>query len=85
MIRGLLGKNPVGLKLAINLIIAFLPAAVIGLLLNDLIGEWLMGTTPVIWALAIGGVLMLFAARWQRSAFHEGNDSHSFIDIEHLS
>ena len=85
MIRGLLGKNPVGLKLAINLIIAFLPAAVIGVLLNDLIDEWLMGTTPVIWALAIGGVLMLFAARWQRSAFHEGNDSHSFIDIEHLT
>lgn len=85
MIRGLLGKNPVGLKLAINLIIAFLPAAVIGVLLNDLIDEWLMGTTPVIWALAIGGVLMLFAARWQRSAFHEGDDSHSFIDIEHLT
>ncbi|MBC8309136.1 MAG: undecaprenyl-diphosphate phosphatase [Phycisphaerales bacterium] len=85
MIRGLLGKNTIGLKLAINLIIAFLPAAIFGLLFDDAIDEWLMGTTPVIWALAIGGVLMLFAARWQRSAFHEGNDSMSFIDIEHLS
>lgn len=85
MLKGLAGKNPVGLKLAINLIIAFLPAAIFGVLLNDVIDEWLMGTTPVIWALAIGGVLMLFAARWQRKAFHEGTDSHSFIDIEHLT
>ena len=29
MVRGLLGKNSAGLKLAINLIIAFLPAAII--------------------------------------------------------
>jgi undecaprenyl-diphosphatase len=85
MLRGLVGKNPVGLKLALNLIIAFLPAAFFGVLLNDVIDEWLMGITPVIWALAIGGVLMIFAARWQRKAFHEGNDSHSFIDIEHLT
>ena len=85
MVKGLLGKNPVGLKLAFNLIIAFLPAAFIGLLLNDIIDEWLMGPIPVIWALAIGGVLMLFAARWQRNAFHEGQDAKSFIDIEHLT
>ncbi|MAI66248.1 MAG: undecaprenyl-diphosphate phosphatase [Phycisphaerae bacterium] len=85
MIKGLLGKNPIGLKLAINLIIAFLPAAVFGVLLNDLIDAWLMGPIPVIWALAIGGVLMLFAARWQRNAFHEGQDAKSFIDIEHLT
>ena len=85
MVRGLLGKNSAGLKLAINLIIAFLPAAVFGFLLDDTIEEWLMGPIPVSWALAIGGVLMIFAARWQRSAFHEGSGSHSFIDIEHLT
>ena len=85
MVRGLLGKNSAGLKLAINLIIAFLPAAVFGFLLDDTIDEWLMGPIPVSWALAIGGVLMIFAARWQRSAFHEGSGSHSFIDIEHLT
>ena len=85
MILGLRGKNKIGLKLACNLIIAFLPAAIFGFLFDDAIDEWLMGTTPVIWALSIGGILMLFAARWQRSAFHEGTDSMSFIDIEHLS
>ena len=34
---GCVGKNPTGRRLAINLICAFLPAAVIGLLLEDLI------------------------------------------------
>ena len=85
MIRGLLGKHTVGLKLAMNLIIAFIPAAIFGFLFDDAISEWLMGPIPVVWALAIGGIVMLFAARWQRSAFDEGNDSHSFIDIEHLT
>jgi len=30
MIRGLIGAMPVGLRLAINIIVAFLPAAVLG-------------------------------------------------------
>jgi undecaprenyl-diphosphatase len=85
MIQGLLGKQAAGLKLAINIIIAFIPAAILGPLFDNVISEWLMGPIPVVWALAIGGVLMLFAARWQRSAFQEGNDSNSFIDIEQLT
>jgi len=85
MIKGLLGKHAAGLKLAINIIIAFIPAAIIGFLFDNAISEWLMGPIPVVWALAIGGILMLFAARWQRSAFHEESDTHSFIDIEHLT
>ena len=85
MLKGLAGKNAAGLKLACNLIIAFLPAAVFGVLLNDTIDRWLMGPVPVIYALAIGGVLMLFAAKWQRSAFQEGNDGKSYIDIKQLT
>ena len=85
MLKGFLGKHPVGLKLAFNIIIAFIPAVIFGLLFDNAISEWLMGPIPVVWALAIGGILMIFAARWQRSAFHEGNDKKSFIDIEHLT
>jgi len=85
MIQGVLGKHASGLKLAINLIIAFLPAAIVGFFFHDLIKDFLFHSTPVIFALAIGGVLMLFAARWQRHAFHEGDDAKSFIDIEHLT
>jgi undecaprenyl-diphosphatase len=85
MLLGFLGKHKKGLKLAINLFIAFLPALVFGLMFDDIIEATLFKPIPVISALAVGGVLMLFAARWQRSAFHEGDDAKSFIDIEHLT
>jgi len=85
MIRGLLGKHTVGLKLAINLIIAFLPAALFGYIFDDIIETALFKPIPVISALAVGGVIMLFAARIQRNAFHEDNDKNSFINIEHLT
>ncbi|MBC8202035.1 MAG: undecaprenyl-diphosphate phosphatase [Planctomycetes bacterium] len=85
MLKGLIGCNAVGLKLAVNLIVAFLPAAIFGVLLNDTIDKWLMGPVPVVWALAVGGILMLFAAKWQRSAFKDGDDGRHYIDIEHLT
>ncbi|MFT4593503.1 MAG: undecaprenyl-diphosphatase [Phycisphaerales bacterium] len=87
MVKGLLGKSPIGLKLALNIIIAFLPAAIFGVMLDDAIDAWLMGPVPVVWALAIGGVIMIFAARWQKSAFQdsETDSKRSFINIEHLT
>jgi undecaprenyl-diphosphatase len=85
MLLGFLGKHKVGLKLAINLIIAVLPAVVLGLLFKDTIKEQLFFPTPIIAAIGLGGVLMLFASRWQRSAFHEGDENQSFIDIEQLT
>ena len=85
MIQGFLGKHAEGLKLAINLIIAFIPAAILGPLFDDKIEALLFHPTPVVLALGIGGVLMLFAAKWQRNAYHEGTDSKSFIDIAHLT
>ena len=85
MLQGFAGKHTSGLNLAINLIIAFLPAAILGFLFHDMIEKLLFHPVPVVIALAVGGVVMLFAARWQRSAFHEGEDASSFIDIEHLT
>ena len=85
MLQGLVGKHAAGLKLAINLMIAFLPAAILGFLFHDMIMKLLFHPTPVVLALGIGGIVMLFTARWQRSAFHEGEDANSFIDIEHLT
>ena len=85
MIRGFLGKHPEGLKLAINIIIAFLPAAILGPLFDNKIEALLFHPTPVVLALGVGGIVMLFAAKWQRSAFHEGTDRKSFIDIGHLT
>ena len=59
MIKGLGGKDKVGLKLALNIIIAFMPAAILGVLFNDFIEEKLFNTPAVITALALGGVFMI--------------------------
>lgn len=61
MCTGIVGKNPKGLKLFALLIVAFLPAAIVGLPLHKQIEANLFGPIPVAWALAIGGVLMIAA------------------------
>jgi undecaprenyl-diphosphatase len=67
MIRGVLGQNAEGLKLAIAIIAGFLPAAVIGLILSHWIKAHLFGMWPVIAAWIIGGVGILATARWRKS------------------
>jgi undecaprenyl-diphosphatase len=63
MLAGLFGKDVDGRRLAINTIIAFLPAAVIGLAFGDQIKAALFGTWPVVAALLIGGVAIIFFSR----------------------
>lgn len=63
MLKGLLGKDPAGLRLLINLFIAFLPAAVLGVLLNDLIEAHLFRPIPVLAALFVGGVWMIWLGK----------------------
>jgi len=92
MLVGLLGREPVGRRLLINLVIAFLPAAIVGLLLDSLVGleAVLFRTVPVMGALALGGVVMILLTPWQRRFFHgqeseEPDEVHSFVDIDHLT
>jgi len=89
MIQGLLGRDALGLKLFINLVIAFLPAAVFGVLLESTIEEHLFSPIPVLSALAVGGVVMIFIGRWQRKFFHGDAkthaDAHTFVDIDHMT
>lgn len=67
MMLGLAGIDKQGLALATKLFIAFLPAAIIGLLLRHPIKEHLFKPLPVVWALAVGGVLMIVAERvWRQ-------------------
>ena len=66
MIQGVLGKNSDGLRLAINIVVGFLPAAVLGLLLNRLIKTYLFGMWPVVIAWIIGGVAILAVAWWNK-------------------
>lgn len=65
MLRGLLGRDPAGLRLLINLLIAFLPAVLVYLVAHDFINS-LFSVGKVIVALVAGAVLMLFAEGWRR-------------------
>lgn len=74
MLRGVFGKDPAGLRLFVNLVVAFLPAAVVGFLLHDLIERYLFFPVPVLMALAVGGVYMMALEQWRRGRF--GIPSH---------
>ncbi len=64
MLAGLIGRNPAGLRLAVNLLAAFLPAAVAGLALHSAIERYLFGVKPVVIALAAGAFLMFAAQKY---------------------
>lgn len=71
---GVLGRDMEGLRLAISILVGFLPAAVIGLIFNDWIEQKLFGMWPIIAAWVVGGILILvFCARVARSGGHGGN------------
>ncbi|BAM03618.1 undecaprenyl-diphosphate phosphatase [Phycisphaera mikurensis] len=81
MIRGLLGRDEEGRRLALMLIAAFMPAAVLGVLLADPIERHLFAPWPVIAALAAGGLLMLGVARWRRGADEADGKEVEQIDL----
>lgn len=86
MIRGLFGKDPAGLKLALLLFVAFLPAALSGPFLDDWIEKQLFKPVPVVAALFLGGVLLLGIRRWQDARFSTQKDASArFISIEELT
>ncbi|MFM9957703.1 MAG: undecaprenyl-diphosphate phosphatase [Phycisphaerales bacterium] len=59
MLRGLMGKDAAGLRLFINIAVAFTPAAIVGLLFDDMIEAALFKPGPVIGALIVGGLFMI--------------------------
>lgn len=59
MIRGLRGGDAAGRRLFVNIIAAFLPAAVIGFAFSSTIKEHLFGLWPVVAAWGLGGVVIL--------------------------
>ena len=66
MIRGVLGMDGEGLRLAIAIVAGFLPAAVLGVLLSHWIKANLFGMWPVITAWIIGGIGILAVAGWKK-------------------
>ncbi|MCA9277845.1 MAG: undecaprenyl-diphosphate phosphatase [Phycisphaeraceae bacterium] len=83
MLLGLMGKNPAGLKLFLLLITAFLPAAVLGFLLDDWIESKLFFLWPVVGALVVGGIYMILVDLHTRKKIRiPGVPSHPDAGIE---
>jgi len=68
MLLGLLGRDPEGLRMVVNLLGAFVPAAAVGLLFHKAIKSTLFGPWPIVFAWFVGGVAILWLERKRRSA-----------------
>ncbi|HEY8257895.1 MAG TPA: undecaprenyl-diphosphate phosphatase [Gemmatimonadales bacterium] len=66
-----------GRRLAINLVLGFVPVAVVGLVAHDWIKERLFNPVVVAGALVVGGILILVLERWPRST--------EVPDIDHVA
>ncbi len=70
VLKGVAGRDADGRKLLVNLIVAFLPAALIGFLFNKAIERVLFGLWPVAGAWLVGGLAIFFVARWYKQREH---------------
>jgi len=64
VLLGLPGKDPAARRFAISVLLAFLPSAILGLLLHDFIKNVLFNTTIVCISLIVGGVALIVLERW---------------------
>lgn len=87
MLRGLVGKDRDGLRLALNILIAFIPAAVLGVLLDDWISSKLFSPGPVIAALVVGGIYMIALDIWRKREFPQAKEGEPQpgLDIKDLT
>lgn len=68
MLQSITDWRSPGARLAVNLFIAFLPAAFFGLLLHDLIKQHLFSSQTVAVALIVGGIIIIVVERRPRAA-----------------
>jgi undecaprenyl-diphosphatase len=64
-----IGTDPVAQRFARNLLIAFIPAAVFGLLLGKLVKTHLFAPVPVATAFIVGGLIILWVERRHRRRY----------------
>jgi undecaprenyl-diphosphatase len=63
MLNGLIGRSPEGRSVLLAVLAAFVPTAVIGFALKDLVRDRLFGVGPVAAAWLVGGVVILVLER----------------------
>ncbi|MGB3221443.1 MAG: undecaprenyl-diphosphate phosphatase [Desulforhopalus sp.] len=81
MLKGLFGRDQIGRRLLITVMAGFLPAAVIGLIFNNHIKEYLFGPWPVVAAWLVGGLAILAVSHRNRN----NPEVHSGYTLEELT
>jgi len=86
MACGVLGKDREGFVLARNILVAFMPAAIVGLLLEKHIrrflfagDEWDLWPTVIAWF--VGGVAILLTAYYRRNRTAEGKQGFELTEL----
>jgi len=69
-------SDPQARQLLLNLMIAFLPAAIVGFLVHDWVKANLFNPVTVAWALLVGGIVILLIERW--------NPPERIDDVDHV-
>jgi undecaprenyl-diphosphatase len=80
MAWGFLGRDPIGLRLGVMLVIAFLPAAVVGLAFERVIKQHLFGPWPIVVGWLVGGIVILALPR--RLGSESNSKLHSVEDVD---
>ena len=75
-----LGREPVANRFAVNILVAFLPAVILGLAFGDYIKEMLFKPMPVAVAFIVGGIVILWAERREHRIHCESVDDMGFLD-----
>ena len=68
-----LGHDAVAQRFVRNLAVAFMPAAVLGLLFGRAVKAHLFHPVPVALAFVLGGIAILFVEAWHRKRFGQGD------------
>ncbi|GGD71712.1 undecaprenyl-diphosphate phosphatase [Croceicoccus mobilis] len=63
---GIFHRQPESIRFVINLVVAFMPAAVIGLIMKDYIDILLASPMVVPWALVIGGIAIIVIEKYAK-------------------
>jgi undecaprenyl-diphosphatase len=82
MVRGIVGRDPVGRRLAVALIASVVPAVIIGVLGEQLLKDYLFHLWPITAAWLVGGVVILAVSRHD---VRTGHDSSAGDALEQLT
>lgn len=88
ILLGLIGRDPRGVKLARNILLAFLPAAILGLILGNWIEKHLFSPKTVMIALIAGAILMFVVERLRKVRMREREESDTLentLDLDDLT